>query len=87
MRHDTNGICSHLRGVYDYELAHGNAVARVETRPIYGFSYVVVFERDLTIWGNPATGDIPQPVRYWDAGEPRPPSISTEAGFQCPEHD
>lgn len=57
-------ICDHLRGLYEYELAHGNVVSKVGARPECGFDCAVVFDAVLKIWATPATGSLPAGVSY-----------------------
>lgn len=80
MQHITPDICDHLLGLYRYEIANGNTVAAIAAS--HGFRIAVRFNVQLKVWGTPATGDIPKPVRYWDSGDGPEP----EAGFECPEH-
>ena len=75
--------CSHLIGLLNYEIALGNVVARVEARLDSNIDCFVLMRDKLKIWGTPATGDIREPVSYWDLVTS---DTMTEAGFRCPEH-
>ena len=76
-------ICECLQFVFDYELAHGNSVRKLETRPNLGRT--VIFWQRLKIWGTPATGQIPKGTQYWDSGGPAEGEWY-ESGFRCDQH-
>ena len=75
--------CSHLAGLADYEVTHGNVVASTEARPESDIDRFILFRDKLRILGQPATGNIPRTILYWDLTIS---DTSAEAGFRCPEH-
>jgi hypothetical protein len=76
-------LCADLRGIYEYEIEHGNAVLRVDEPAGTECPYAVIFAENLRICGTVGTGKIPTVVRYWESRDPHYPA---EVGFVCTEH-
>ena len=76
-------LCADLRGVYEYEITHGNMVLRIDEPAGTECPYAVIFAEPLKIWGTPDTGNIPKVVEYWES---RDPHYARESGFVCTQH-
>jgi len=76
-------ICADLRIVYDYEIAHGNTIVRIDAPAGSECEYALVFADSLKIWGTAKTGELPLVVRSWECRDTHYP---IEAGFYCGEH-
>jgi len=76
-------LCPDLQLVYDYEVAHGNAVIRIDSPAGIECEYAVVFSEPLKICGTPQTDELPSFVMHWESHDSHYP---TEAGFFCSEH-
>jgi hypothetical protein len=76
-------ICPDLRLVYDYEVAHGNTVARIDAPAGTECEYAIVFAEPLKIWGTAKTGEISPAVKYWECLDTH---YAIEVGFYCREH-
>jgi hypothetical protein len=76
-------ICPDLRLVYDYEVAHGNTVTRIDAPAGTTCEYAIVFAEPLKILGTAATGEMPPVVKHWEC---RDTHYAIEAGFFCREH-
>jgi hypothetical protein len=76
-------ICPDLRPVYDYEVAQGNVVTRIDAPAGTECEYAIIFGEPLKSLGIPDCEDPPDFMSHWECRDSHYP---IEAGFFCREH-
>jgi len=76
-------LCSDLKVIYDYELAHGNTLAAIAAPAGTECPYAVILAKPLKICETPEADNLPEFIQYWES---RDPHYEIEAGFVCSKH-